>query len=111
MNYPGTILFGFVAAAIIGLIVYRDATSRQLTHPSIYSGLAAVTSGVGAALSYQYAGEIVFGVHRIAFGQNYITNPFEIPLVYLSLTLVAAALTVSIYRFSTSFTVPQRKAS
>lgn len=106
-----SILFGVVAATFVGLLVHRDAISRKLTHPFIYSLSTGLVSGVGAALSYWYASDLVFGIHRAAFGQNYITNPFEVPFTYLFLSVVAAALTVSIYRFSTSLTSQSRASS
>lgn len=111
MNSLGTILFGLVVAMLAAVVVYRDTAAQQFTRRIVWSLPVGAVSGVGAALSYRYASEIVFGVHYALFGSYAITNPFTIPLTYVFLSLLITLLTLSVYRFSASLTSSRRKAA
>ncbi|GAA0459242.1 hypothetical protein GCM10008985_14460 [Halococcus dombrowskii] len=96
---------------LAAVVVYRDTAAQQFTRRIVWSLPVGAVSGVGAALSYRYASEIVFGVHYALFGSYAITNPFTIPLTYVFLSLLITLLTLSVYRFSASLTSSRRKAA
>jgi hypothetical protein len=106
MEYLYPALFSLIVAIIVGLLVYRDAITQSLTHRIIWSFSTGIISGIGTALSFEYAGRIVFAVTNVVYGYYGITHPFLIPVTYIFLSFISIVLAVSIYRFAVPFTSP-----
>lgn len=95
---------GIIVALLIGLLVYRDATSRKLAYDTTWALSVGSLSGIGAVLATWLAVPVQRTLRDAISGNEYIvaSNPLEVPLTGLALELLIVLLIVSIYRMSTN---------
>lgn len=95
---------GIIVALLIGLLVYRDATSRKLAHGTTWALSAGCLSGIGAVLATRLAVPVQRTLRDAISGNEYIvaSSPLEVPLTGLALELFIVLLIISIYRMSTN---------
>lgn len=104
------VLFGLAMALITGVLVYRDASTRGLTHRTIWSLSIGILSGIGGFLSVQFANRIYFTIRGISYPITEhiaVIRPVDILLTGLLVGLLLSLSTVSVYRISTRFSPAQ----
>lgn len=105
-------LVGLTMALIIGVLVYRDASIRGLTHRTIWSLSIGILSGIAGFLSIYFAYGTYIAIQATSYPaiteyptvieQPVIVTPFEILLTGLVVGLVISLSIVSVYRINTS---------
>ncbi|WP_157972465.1 hypothetical protein [Saliphagus sp. LR7] len=97
------LVVGSVVAGLVGGLIYRDASNRNLAHSRTWALSAGGLSGIAMIVAARFPHHVSFTLRKMVSENEQITiAPFEVPLTGLVLGLILALLIVATYRLSTS---------